>query len=291
MNSLIQSMLALFANNFTYYLKAHNFHWIVMGPNFPQYHEFLEEIYSDAQGAIDTYAEQLRRIGAFPQGDYRDIVNNSQLTDPATTNGDPVAMFQSLLSDNEIIVASLQDAFDLATENREHGLANFIADRIDAHRKQQWMINAILANQPAVDQVQPTQPGLTGSPEACPIATQDIGVNLENRQNAIDTAAYGPLNPELANRTFWIAKADMWNTDVVTAKQSLCGNCSFFVQTTAMLDCIETGLAAGGATGNEWDSVGGGQLGYCEAFDFKCKSTRTCDAWVSGGPVTDSTPA
>jgi hypothetical protein len=127
----------------------------------------------------------------------------------------------------------------------------------------------------------------TTSSEGCPPATQDIGINLANRQKAIDTANYGPLNPALPNTVFWMKKADMWNTDVATAKQSLCGNCSFFVETQAMLNCIEGGLAAGGATGNEWDSVGGGQLGYCEAFDFKCKSTRTCDAWVAGGPVTD----
>jgi hypothetical protein len=27
-------------------------------------------------------------------------------------------------------------------------------------------------------------------------------------------------------------------------------------------------------------------LGYCEAFDFKCAASRTCDAWVVGGPIT-----
>jgi hypothetical protein len=124
---------------------------------------------------------------------------------------------------------------------------------------------------------------------SCPVATQDIGVNLANRQKAIDTANYGPLNPALPNRTFWLAKADMWNTDVATVKQSRCGNCSFFNMKTSILDCIDSGLAAGGATGDEWDSIGGGQLGYCEAFDFKCKSTRSCDAWVAGGPITDST--
>jgi hypothetical protein len=25
-------------------------------------------------------------------------------------------------------------------------------------------------------------------------------------------------------------------------------------------------------------------LGYCEIFDFKCAASRTCDAWVVGGP-------
>jgi hypothetical protein len=119
----------------------------------------------------------------------------------------------------------------------------------------------------------------------CPIATQDIAVNLANRQKAIDTANYGPLNPQLPNTVFWAKKADMWNIDPATAKQSLCGNCSFFNQTSKILNCIDQGLSAGGATGDEWDSIGNGQLGYCEAFDFKCKSTRTCDAWVTGGPI------
>jgi hypothetical protein len=27
-------------------------------------------------------------------------------------------------------------------------------------------------------------------------------------------------------------------------------------------------------------------LGYCEIFDFKCAASRTCDAWVVGGPNT-----
>ena len=147
MNPLIESMLTAFANNFTFYLKSHNFHWTVMGPGFPQYHKLLEEIYNDAQESIDDYAEQLRRLGAFPQGDYRDIVNNSQLVDPPETVTDPTQMFTNLLSDLDIIVLTLQDNFDLATTGREYGLQNFLADRIDAHRKQQWMLNAIMGQQ------------------------------------------------------------------------------------------------------------------------------------------------
>lgn len=147
MNPLIQAMLQAFANNFTFYLKSHNFHWTVMGPDFPQYHKLLEEIYNDAQESIDDYAEQLRRLGAFPQGDYRDIVNNSELVDPPLTVTDPMEMFTNLLSDLDIIVLRLQDNFDMATTSREYGLQNFLADRIDSHRKQQWMLNAIMGQQ------------------------------------------------------------------------------------------------------------------------------------------------
>jgi hypothetical protein len=119
---------------------------------------------------------------------------------------------------------------------------------------------------------------------ACPTATKDIPTNLKNRQRCIDEANYGPLNPNEPNEDYWIAKAKMFGgEDVESAKKALCGNCSFFVQTKAILDCIAGGIN----DTNEWDTIDAGDLGYCEAFDFKCAANRTCDAWVTGGPITD----
>jgi hypothetical protein len=120
---------------------------------------------------------------------------------------------------------------------------------------------------------------------ACPPATKDIPTNLKNRQRCIDEANYGPLNPNEPNEDYWKAKADMFKGDVESAKKALCGNCSFFNQTKAILDCIAEGI--GGTQKEEWDTIDAGDLGYCEAFDFKCASARTCDAWVAGGPVVD----
>ena len=122
--------------------------------------------------------------------------------------------------------------------------------------------------------------------EGCPPATQDIGINLDNRKNAIDTAMYGPLNPLEPNDEYWEAIADEWSVDKETAKKQLCGNCAVFIQTPRMLDCIASGL--GNEEGNDaWGSIEAGDLGYCEAFDFKCAASRTCRAWVAGGPVTE----
>jgi hypothetical protein len=121
--------------------------------------------------------------------------------------------------------------------------------------------------------------------ETCPPATQDIAVNLENRGKAIETAMYGPLNPAEPNEEYWQTLADEWSVDAETAKQQTCGNCAVFIQTPEMLDCIATGLT--GEQNDEYDSIQeAGDLGYCEAFDFKCASARTCRAWVAGGPVT-----
>ena len=118
----------------------------------------------------------------------------------------------------------------------------------------------------------------------CPPATQDIGINIKNRQKAIDTAAYGPLNPNEANDEFWKKKADRWSVTIESAKKQRCGNCILFVRSPRILDCIESAL--GNEVGNTaMDIVDAGKIGYCEAFDFKCHSQRTCDAWVVGGPT------
>ena len=123
---------------------------------------------------------------------------------------------------------------------------------------------------------------------SCPPATRDIVLNVENRQNAIDNVGYGPLNPAEPNNEFWQEKADRWKTTPVEAKKSICGNCVFFIRTPSMLDCIEGGIAEGGSgEQNAWDAIDKAELGFCEALDFKCAASRTCNAWAAGGPITE----
>jgi len=123
--------------------------------------------------------------------------------------------------------------------------------------------------------------------ETCPPATKSIPLNIKNRQNAIDTVAYGPLNPAEPNDKFWQDKATRWNTNIEEAKSALCGNCVFFDRRPQTLQCIEEGLAQGGSgESSAWDSINQAELGYCTAFDFKCAASRTCNAWAAGGPIT-----
>jgi hypothetical protein len=120
--------------------------------------------------------------------------------------------------------------------------------------------------------------------KGCPPATQDIELNLKNRQKAIDENNYGPLNPQLPNDEYWQRLADKWKTnDIESVKKSLCGNCAAFDITSKVMNCIEKGIGDIDAKA----TVDAGDLGYCQFLKFKCASLRTCDAWVVGGPITD----
>jgi hypothetical protein len=120
--------------------------------------------------------------------------------------------------------------------------------------------------------------------EGCPVSTKDIKLNIANRQKAIDEANYGPLNPNEPNEDYWKAKADQFKGSVEEAKKALCGNCVFFYRTPEILKCIAEGL---GTEVDPYEAIEAGEIGYCEAFDFKCAASRTCAAWVVGGPITE----
>ena len=120
----------------------------------------------------------------------------------------------------------------------------------------------------------------------CPPATQDISLNLANRQICVNKANYGPANPEIDNPEFWQQKADLFKTSVEEAKSMRCKNCAAFIVKSKMRKCIEKGICEEdmNEAGNIVDLS---NLGYCELFDFKCAGERTCDAWITGGPLTD----
>jgi hypothetical protein len=122
---------------------------------------------------------------------------------------------------------------------------------------------------------------------SCPLATYDIKYNLKKRDWAFKNVGYGPANPEEPNKVFWAERAKEWNTTPEQAQTMRCGNCSAFIQTSEMMDCIRTGIdeTEESYADEMIDSAG---LGYCELFDFKCAASRTCSAWLVGGPIDDS---
>ena len=128
-----------------------------------------------------------------------------------------------------------------------------------------------------MDQAMDQDEGYEGGEESCPMATQDITLNLKNRAKAINAANYGPENPKLPNKQYWMKMAEDWEVEPEEAKMSLCGNCAAFNQDDSMLECIAKGI---GEEGDPWAMIEAGDLGYCEIFDFKCASSRTCSAWV-----------
>lgn len=121
----------------------------------------------------------------------------------------------------------------------------------------------------------------------CPVVTHDIKLNLKNRDWAFKNVGYGPANPE-SPENFWQERAAEWNTTPKNAQTMRCGNCSAFIQTPEMMECIVSGIQGEESDDETYanEVVNGAKLGYCELFEFKCAADRTCSAWLVGGPIT-----
>jgi hypothetical protein len=105
----------------------------------------------------------------------------------------------------------------------------------------------------------------------CPPATQDIDLNLENRQKAIDEYGYGPADPSQKNEKFWKKKMDMWQVDSdKELKTMVCGTCAAFDITSKTLDCIAKGIGSDMRSEDPYDVIDAGDLGYCRFLKFKC---------------------
>ena len=143
MESLIEQMKVVLADTFAMYLKAHNYHWNVEGSNFPQYHEFLGNLYEELHGAVDPIAEHIRALDAYAPGSLTRFRELSSIRD-SMTPPPTVGMMSELFGDNEIVMLSLKRAYQLAEQVDEIGLSNFIQDRYDIHKKHAWMLRSIL---------------------------------------------------------------------------------------------------------------------------------------------------
>jgi starvation-inducible DNA-binding protein len=142
MDELIEQMKVVLASVFALYLKTHYFHWNVEGPNFPQYHEFLNDLYEEIFESVDAHAEQIRTMGAYAPGSfirYKDLsVVQDEVNIPTA-----MSMLTQLQKDNLAVIVELKKANDLAERENAVGTANFLQDRVDKHYKHDWMLKSI----------------------------------------------------------------------------------------------------------------------------------------------------
>jgi starvation-inducible DNA-binding protein len=125
------------------YYKAHASHWNVEGSNFPQYHEFLNDLYNELWNSVDDISEKIRQLGGYAPTSLREVISNSMVSEDDEVVS-AMSMFNRLEDANNLVLASLLMAYREAEAATEIGVSNFIQDRVMAHQKHGWMLKATL---------------------------------------------------------------------------------------------------------------------------------------------------
>ena len=140
---LADALKTLLASNFAYYLKAHMFHWNVEGPDFAQLHEFFADVYEDAYSAVDKIAEYVRTLEEYAPGSFERFQELSII--PGQTKVPRARlMLEELLADTQTMKDLVMQVFQAAQAEGREDIANFMAERQDAHGKWAWQMKSFL---------------------------------------------------------------------------------------------------------------------------------------------------
>ena len=142
MNELTTAIKVLLANATVMYYKAHQFHWNIEGAEFTQYHEFFGDLYTDVYNSVDPIAELLRKLDDYAPVSLDELFKFKTLKEETTRVELLKDIFISLIAANQEVLDSLNKVFAIANTNKQQGICNFIADRIDTHQKHAWFLRA-----------------------------------------------------------------------------------------------------------------------------------------------------
>jgi len=134
----------LLADSYTLYLKTHNYHWNVEGPQFNTLHQMFEEQYTELAAAVDEIAERIRALGIKAPGSYTEF---AELADVKEANGEETAedMIRQLVVGQETVVRTARDAIKSAEAANDEPTADLLTQRMQTHEKNAWMLRSMLA--------------------------------------------------------------------------------------------------------------------------------------------------
>jgi starvation-inducible DNA-binding protein len=141
MSALTNDLKTLLSDSVTMYFVAHGYHWNVEGSDFSQYHALFAEIYEDVYSSIDPIAEDLRKLDEYAPFTLSKFID-LRTVESVEVAPNPKAMAKALLKVNEGVLVTIGKAFASATKANEQGIANFLAERDDMHKKWHWQLTA-----------------------------------------------------------------------------------------------------------------------------------------------------
>lgn len=142
---LVAALKVLLADTVALKYKAQGYHWNVESDDFKTWHEFFGEIYDNMEEATDGFAEWIRMLDVTKYAPFKLSRFMELTTVPETdVSADPMMMAADLDASLYLVTDKIVAAINMATQNNQHGLANFLADRQTAHQKFCWQLKASL---------------------------------------------------------------------------------------------------------------------------------------------------
>lgn len=143
MLELVGSLNQLLAEYSVVYQKLRNFHWNVVGGEFYDVHEKLEEEYLAGAENIDQIAERVRVLGFKPLSTMAAFLEHSSIKE---TNEDLKAedMIKMIISDYKHMIKTMGATVEHALEQKDYGTDFMVRNMIIRTEEKIWMFQSFV---------------------------------------------------------------------------------------------------------------------------------------------------
>jgi len=140
---IVAGLSRLLADSYTLYLKTHNYHWNVTGPQFNTLHLMFEQQYTELATAVDEIAERIRALGEPAPGSYKQFAKLTRIEEEDKVP-DAETMLRQLVIGQETIVRTAREMFPVVDKAADEPTADLLTQRMQIHEKNAWMMRSML---------------------------------------------------------------------------------------------------------------------------------------------------
>jgi len=142
MKKLIDLLNREVANFALLFTKLHQYHWLVKGVRFYQFHQLFEKLYDEASDHMDGVAERVLMIGGVPLATMADYLKISTIQE-GTGNETDMQMINQTIYDLTTIDEELKVAIKAAQELEDEVTVDLLIGISRSLQKHLWMLKTL----------------------------------------------------------------------------------------------------------------------------------------------------
>lgn len=147
---LAEQLNELLSNFELYYQNLRGFHWNITGSTFFELHAKFEELYNQANLAIDEIAERILTLNHQPLHSFSDFLKKATIKE-AKNIVEGRSAVEHTLKNLSTLLAKEREILALAEEAKDGGTADLMTRYIQAQEKTIWMLSAYLKHPSAAE--------------------------------------------------------------------------------------------------------------------------------------------
>ena len=133
------------ANQLVDYVKKHNLHWNLKGPQFFTLHAKLEELYDEANDILDEVAERILALGGNPVSNMKEALSIATIKELENGPKSTEQTIKALISDTDYWIKDSKEIAELADKEGDSVTNDMFNSYTKAYQKLAWMLKAYVS--------------------------------------------------------------------------------------------------------------------------------------------------